>query len=829
MRIRFLLIITLILSTAFFRCSVKEKSYSNSIGVRFVLIPDGEFMMGEANQVNAKELGGPAYLTNGDYDEHPVHKVKITHPFYMSVNQVTVEEYKKFRPDYEGVKRYYPYATGISWNDAIAFCTWLSKKEKKTYRLPTEAEWEYACRAGTNTLFYSGNKLPDSLESNAWGLENMEDKVGEWVCDWYGDYPENEQVDPVGPDHGFARVVRGAGLDRQSPYYSRAANRAGIAPDFPPIPLGKLHSLKKDSSNLKIKEKSSNGLQATEHYKNFYRQESNNEGNHNIGFRIVQAPMPVTKPLQSQKPFVAQCVVQNSNLAKIGPDLETPYFRKRNLLPIPPGNGNINIEDLGVITTAGFHPGILRHNHSPSLGVCPNGDLIAVYFTSISETDPNVALIAARLRFGADQWDMPDMFLDFPDVDDHAPLLWTDGDTLRLFWGANKLESGFPFHWINSEDNGATWSEVHFPVFETLLGGYSAQPINSAFRDKKGFLHIASDAIGAESVLWLSTNNGKTWIDPGGRTGGRHTSFALLNDGRILGMGGKSSDINGYMPESISDDEGKSWTVVKSPFPSLGSNQRPTLIRLQDGKLFFAGDFQRKDGYQPEAFHQKGSYVALSTDDGKTWHIKGIQGVQPHEDAEKAKELGGGTLGYSVARQGQDGVIHLITSVNMPCVEFAFNEAWIMARGDSDIDENKLLRNTATGIKDIKKYEEKYPDGQLKAVWYAGIGNDGRYLLNDTETWYYPNGNKQWIAVFDKGKKTGDEIYWDENQNKTWSWNHREDGISIWSHWYKNGRKKSESTWKNKECIGITTAWDEAGNVIHEYKMADGCVQQKIK
>ncbi|MEO8720446.1 MAG: SUMF1/EgtB/PvdO family nonheme iron enzyme [Ginsengibacter sp.] len=820
---------TLIVITVFLRFSVKEKYPINSLGEKFVLIPGGEFMMGESNQINAKQLGAPAYLTNGDYDEHPVHKVKITRPFYMSANQITVEEYKKFCPDYEGVKKYYPYATGISWNDAIAFCEWLSKKEKKPYRLPTEAEWEYACRAGSNTSFSSGGNLPDSLAPNEWGLYNMEDKVGEWVYDWYGDYPDSEQVDPVGPDHGFAKVVRGAGLDRQTPYYSRAANRAGIAPDFPPITLEKLHSMKKDSSNLIIKEKNNNGLLATEHYKNFYRQESNNEGNHNIGFRIVQAQMPETKPFQTEKPFIGQCVVQNTNLVKTGPDPKMPYFRKRSLLPIPPGNKNIPTEDLGVITTTGFHPGILKHNHSPSLGVCPNGDLIAVYFTSVFETDPNVALIATRLRFGADQWDMPDMFLDFPDVDDHAPLLWTDGDTLRLFWGANKLESGFPFQWINSYDNGATWSKVHFPVFETVIGGYSAQPINSAFRDKKGNIHIASDGIGAQSVLWLSTNNGKTWIDPGGRTGGRHTSFALLDDGRILGMGGKSSEIDGYMPESISDDEGRSWTITKSPFPSLGSNQRPTLIKLENGKLFFAGDFQRKDGYQPKSFQQKGAYAALSSDEGKTWHIKKIPAVQPHEEAKNAKELGGGTIGYSVARQSPNGVIHLITSMNTPCVEFAFNEAWIMAPEENDLDENKLLRNTATGVKNIKRYEEKYPNGQLKAVWFSGIGNDGRYLLNGTETWYYPTGSKQWEAKFDKGKKTGDEIYWDANGNKIWSWNNGEDGLNIWTHWYKNGKKKSESTWKDKSCVGLATEWSKNGSILSQYNLTDGFNQQKIK
>ena len=827
MRSRFLLIIIVALSLNFWSCSSKKKLFTNSIGIKFVLIPHGSFKMGESNRIDAKKLGGPKYLIHGDYDEHPVHKVIISHSFYMSVSQVTVKEFKKFLPNYKGVKKYYPYATGISWYDAVAFCKWLSKKEGKPYRLPTEAEWEYACRAGTKTPFYSGESLPDSSVPNAWGLYNMEDKVAEWVHDWYSDYPYGSKVDPVGPDHGLVKVIRGAGLDRQTPYYSRCANRAGIAPNFPPLSLEELHAMAKDSSILKGNAYENKNLKTTEHYKDFYRQQSNNEGNSNIGFRVVQAPMPDTKPVHLQKPFVQQCVIQNNKFAKIGPNPQKPYFRKRYILPIPPAN--TSVENLGVITTVGFHPGILKHNHSPALIACPNGDMLAIYYTSVSETDPNVALIAMRLRLGSDQWNMPNMFLDFPDIDDASPLAWCDGDTLRLFWGANKLSYGFPFHWINSTDNGSTWSYVHFPIFETLLGGYSGQPINSAFRDNKGYWHIATDAIGAQSVLWLSTNNGKTWRDPGGRTGGRHTTFALLNNGKILGMGGKSSNINGFMPESISDNKGKTWKIIQSPFPPLGSNQRPTMIKLHDGKLLFAGDLERKDGYQPKGYHQKGAFAALSSDDGKTWRIKRIPGVQPHEDPQRAKEMGGGTLGYAVARQAPNGVIHLITSMNTPCVEFAFNEAWILAPSNKNINERNLLENTATKIRDIKKYVEKYLSGQIKVEWHAGIGNDGRYLVNGRETWYYPNGNKKWEAVYDKGEKIGEENYWDENENKIWTWDHKKDGIGVWIHWYKNGKKKTESTWENKRAIGITTKWDRSGNIISQFKVHEGFVHEKVK
>src|SRR6185437_3093608 len=137
-----------------------------------------------------------------------------------------------------------------------------------------------------------------------------------------------------------------------------------------------------------------------------------------------------------QESFAQQGIIQNNSFAKIGPDANQPYFKKREILPIPPGPDNAPTKNLGVITTVGFHPGILKHNHSPALVACPNGDMLAIYFTSVSETSPDVALIAMRLRNGADSWDMSDMFLDFPDANDAGPLLWNDNDTLRLFWAS---------------------------------------------------------------------------------------------------------------------------------------------------------------------------------------------------------------------------------------------------------------------------------------------------------------------------------------------------------------------------------------------------------
>ena len=117
-----------------------------------------------------------------------------------------------------------------------------------------------------------------------------------------------------------------------------------------------------------------------------------------------------------------------------------------------------------------MHPSFRRHNHSPALTVCPNGDVLMVIYTSYRESEPEVSLIASRLRFGADEWDMPAPFVDFPAANDHAPMLFTEGETVRLCWGSPWLPGAFPFQWIESKDSGATWSEAHFPRFQSAPG-----------------------------------------------------------------------------------------------------------------------------------------------------------------------------------------------------------------------------------------------------------------------------------------------------------------------------------------------------------------------
>ncbi|MDE3165246.1 MAG: formylglycine-generating enzyme family protein, partial [Acidobacteriota bacterium] len=225
----------------------------NSIGMRMVRIGPGTFEMGvDSTPLDAwliMGVSGSSYdrqSRQGDFDEAPVHQVTITKPFSIGSSEVTIEQFRQFRPDFQGNPHYAPYAAGVSWEDASAFCQWLSKKEGKPYRLPTEAEWEYAARAGTRTPFSSGGKPPAPETPNPWGVKNMHSGVAEWTADWYGPYTAAAQTDPVGAARGWARVVRGGSFDdrgakaggsgqympAEQPYYERSANRAAMAPAF---------------------------------------------------------------------------------------------------------------------------------------------------------------------------------------------------------------------------------------------------------------------------------------------------------------------------------------------------------------------------------------------------------------------------------------------------------------------------------------------------------------------------------------------------------------------------------------------------------------------
>ena len=726
----------------------------NSLGMRLAPVPAGEFLMGST-------------LAPANWDEAPRHRVVISKPFLISETEVTAEQYRRFRPDAPLNDAYAPYAAGMSWNDAAAFCEWLSGKEGRRYRLPTEAEWEYACRAGR-----ADGAAWETAEgaANPWGLKNMLCGPVEWCLDWYGEYGHAAETDPVGFAGGVVRSVRGGYLDtpeKSKPAdYRRPSARSGAPASFAPY---------------------AGGAANPQRY-----------GLHRIGFRVVLADDPGGAPKPFVAPYVRQGVKAPTALAAAGPTPDAPYLRRRRMLPIPP-------EDTPQeqINHAGLHPSFRDHNHSPGFEVLPNGDALLVIYTSYSEYEPEVSLMAARLRFGADEWDMPCPMFDTPGANDHAPLLWKDPTgRLWLFWGNPYEEGHFPFNFMQSTDCGASWTSVTFPRITGLLGRSleRPQPINTVLCDKAGAIYLAVDAagggdFGSQSMLWTTRDGGATWQDTLGRTAGRHTSFVLRRDGSIMGMGGKNSGIDNFMPRAISADGGRGYAVSKTPFSQLNSGQRPCIIRLASGRLFMAGDYQpSKRTRKPESIKEEGAYVALSDDDGETWHIKRLPGTY----SKKRKQ---GSLGYCVARQAPNGIIHLITSLNHPAYHFEMNESWILGAATFNDDDPRIEKNGATGISRLASHVEPYADGKPRITWADGIADDGRVLLHGRETWYYPDGRIQHEADYRLGVKVGRETYWSPAGVKQWEWLHRDDGISEWTTYWEDGGKRSESLWKDHELV----------------------------
>jgi hypothetical protein len=432
---------------------------------------------------------------------------------------------------------------------------------------------------------------------------------------------------------------------------------------------------------------------------------------------------------------------------------------------------------------------VFTHNHSPGFEILPNGDALAVWFSTPpgkAEADVSTSFVQARLRYGAEDWDLPELFFKTEGCNDQSGLLWNDRGTIRFFGGGRDISDAIPFREATSTNNGATWT-FSVPQLDKPAQDFTAQPITSAFRLGDA-IFFAMDADGAHSFLWRSTDDGVHWHDMGGRTGGRHSVIVPLDDkGALLSIGGKNAATNGWSPENISTNYGESWSQsFPSPFPPLNTAQRPSMIRLASGNLLYVGEsYLHKIGRAAPASWNYGDscFVALSTNNGSTWHIKPLPVELPG-----FQRTNHPTLGYVTARQAPNGVIHILTTITQPCLHYELNEAWIGS------DAGDIAPENSGGT--VKKFSEKFPNGIVRSEWSARICPNGRYLLDGKETDYYESGVKQHEVTYKNGRKTGEETFWSTDGKKIWSWqydlrNHR----AVFTRYWSNGKKMSESNW----------------------------------
>ena len=659
------IIYVLLIIVLFVRCDSNPPVITNSIGIQMVNIYPGQFVMGS---------------DSGEFDEMPIHNVQISKSFYISATPVTNAQYEQFDPSHKDLRGKKGFSSDdneavvfISREEADAFTKWLSEKEGKTYRLPTEAEWEYMCRAGSTTNYFTGDSLPVeyhleqgkhqvpipvSLEvgktaPNAWGIYNTHGLVEEYCLDIYGPYTSStNQTDPVGYDSGAFRVTRGGSHNTELTFL-RSANRSGMLPDD----------------------------------KNFL-----------VGFRVVQAPYPKTKPAENNHERAwGQNVSQQKYTWDKVIDNEKPYFGELIYFQNVPPNSK--------------GPIYSRHNHCPDITALPNGDLFATWYSTIEEPGRELAVVAARFKKGENRWGETDLFYKVPDRNMHATsIFWNrSNDSIFHFQG---VAAGCGAAYLAllmrvSTDNGATWSNHYWMNKEH---GLRNMPIAGVSITESGFIIVPCDAATTGyggTAIHLSNDNGKTWTEPGrntpkptfekgtqgGTIAGIHAGVIELGNGSLMAFG-RGDNINGKMPKSNSTDMGKTWTYHESEFPAISSGQRLMLMRLQEGPILFVSFtdlvnekngllFKSKDN---TLFRGYGLYAALSYDDGKTWPVRKL--ITPGEG-----EYDGGawnTLfktdkshaepkGYMAATQTPDGIIHLISSR----LHYRFNLKWLLELNDT--------------------------------------------------------------------------------------------------------------------------------------------------
>ena len=579
------------------------KKIKNSLGMTLVRIDAGEFIMGEGTESPKSR----DQWEERDWDESPAHQVKISEPYFLSTCEVTNAQYERFDSAHKKLRGLHlggsrvtsaddEPVTAVSWYQATEFCKWLSEKEGRTYRLPSEAEWEYAARVGSKGRFcfdddhselaeyawFADNSKNQasavaSKKPNDWGLYDMHGNVEEWCLDWHGPYTSAMKTDPAGRSDGYAKVTRGGNFYHIAKY-CRSSNRGGCLPD--------------DARNPRI------------------------------GFRVVLAHHTPAKMLPAEAPPLFTRNV-NQTLATIKIDPDKPYYDgfEGRRPTIPPDS---------------WGPLLSHHNHNTAISACPNGDVLFTWKMMVNEGFPDNAIAVSRLPAGNDTWQPASVMMDVPDINDHKPSIISDGQRLsfllptRFTVGKVRLVSCRRPTTTGlrgpSRRPSSNVRAKEIPCWRTTCR------FGCAFLDRDGKTIWA--ALEYEHHFARSSDGGETWQftesvpQPSGKNL-VHPAITQLADGTLVAFW-RGDD---PMPMTRSKDGGKTWDLHKTDLPGIFVGERASVLTLASGHLLVLIPGGAK------AIGERGALAALSLDGGDSWaHVRTVADIRGYSSLTQAHQ-----------------------------------------------------------------------------------------------------------------------------------------------------------------------------------------------
>ena len=567
-----------------------------------VPIPGGTYLMGYSDTpfpasltpfVPTVPAGHVSNFPNGDADERPFHN-KTVAPFFFGQTEVTNLQYEAFDPSHRASRGRLGFSAGdndpvlfVSWYNATSYCAWLREKTGMAFRLPTEAEWEWAARgndSGTfSKYFWTGDTVPKSMQNNqqsvtglptrgldlrvaryapnGYGVYDTIGNVEEWCEDWVSPYPG-------GPDlaAGHAKVTRG-GSHSTPLYYLRTANRAGALPD---------------------------------------------EKNWVIGFRVAMDPSvdSLSEPRPSKNPAASTASSPSPLLSHLATPLPkvwpawserpSPVIQRRYVNIPPTGTG-----DFARLPFA-------DHNHEPTIAACPNGQMYASWFsTKCGEPGRCVGLAHAWLSNSSDpeaKWTTAAPQLNVPDRNQCCTALHIDRATGTLYH-FSAVSSAYDYHSNimtivrKSSDCGHTWTA---PAPMWPEHAYEHQIVVTVVEDEDtGEVMIPCDVWadklpygpmkGPQSVVqhnpdgWAKIDDPAAWrVSRSNQknstdytnTGAHHASIVQLRTKGHMEAIGRSFPIDNSMGMATSTDGGYNWKTHASTFPPIGGGHREVMLRL---------------------------------------------------------------------------------------------------------------------------------------------------------------------------------------------------------------------------------------------------------